>query len=68
MRTVTKQKARTPEELIALLSAVASAIETTGVAIVCLIYLDVSGPAHMRYSVRRLRRKLPKSLTHNDYV
>jgi hypothetical protein len=36
-------------------------LETTGVAIVCLIYMDGSGPAHMRYSVRRLRRRLPKA-------
>ena len=36
-------------------------LEITGVAIVCLIYMDASGPAHMRYSVRRLRRKLPKA-------
>jgi predicted PurR-regulated permease PerM len=36
-------------------------LETDGVAIVCLVYLDASGPAHMRYSVRRLRRKLPKA-------
>jgi predicted PurR-regulated permease PerM len=36
-------------------------LDTTGVAIVCLVYLDGSGPAHMRYSVRRLRRKLPKA-------
>jgi predicted PurR-regulated permease PerM len=36
-------------------------LETSGVAIVCLVYLDASGPAHMRYSVRRLRRKLPKA-------
>jgi hypothetical protein len=36
-------------------------LETTGVAIVCLVYLDASSPAHMRYSVRRLRRKLPKA-------
>jgi predicted PurR-regulated permease PerM len=36
-------------------------LETTGVVTVCLIYLDSSGPAHMRYSVRRLRRKLPKA-------
>lgn len=36
-------------------------LETTGVVIVCLIYLDASGPAHMRYSVRRLRRRLPKA-------
>lgn len=37
-----------------------SQMEITGVAIVCLSYLDASSPAHMRYSVRRLRRKLPK--------
>jgi predicted PurR-regulated permease PerM len=36
-------------------------LETTGVAIVCLSYLDASSPAHMRYSVRRLRRKFPKT-------
>jgi predicted PurR-regulated permease PerM len=36
-------------------------LDTTGVAIVCLVYLDASSPAHMRYSVRRLRRKLPKA-------
>ena len=36
-------------------------LDTTDVAIVCLIYLDADGPAHMRYSVRRLRRKLPKA-------
>ena len=35
-------------------------LDTTGVAIVCLVYLDASGPAHMRYAVRRLRRKLPR--------
>ena len=37
-------------------------LETAGVAIVCLVYLDSNGPAHMRYSVRRLRRKLPKAV------
>ena len=36
-------------------------LDTTGVAMACLIYMDASGPAHMRYSVRRLRRKLPKA-------
>jgi predicted PurR-regulated permease PerM len=36
-------------------------LEATGVAVVCLVYLDASGPAHMRYVVRRLRRKLPKA-------
>ena len=35
-------------------------LETAGVAFVCLSYLDASSPADMRYSVRRLRRKLPK--------
>jgi hypothetical protein len=36
-------------------------LHTTGIAVVCLIYLDGSGPAHMRYAVRRLRRKLPRA-------
>jgi predicted PurR-regulated permease PerM len=36
-------------------------LDTSGVAIVCLIYLDTNSPAHMRYSIRRLRRKLPKA-------
>ena len=36
-------------------------LETAGVAMVCLSYLDAGSPAHMRYSVRRLRRKLPKA-------
>jgi predicted PurR-regulated permease PerM len=34
-------------------------LETAGVAIICLSYLDASIPAHMRYSVRRLRRRFP---------
>lgn len=37
-------------------------LDTAGVAVVCLVYLDSTGPAHMRYSVRRLRRKLPKAI------
>jgi hypothetical protein len=36
-------------------------LETTGVMIVCLVYLDANAPAHMRYAVRRLRRKLPQA-------
>jgi hypothetical protein len=36
-------------------------LDTTGVALICLVYLNASGLAHMRYSVRRLRRKLPKA-------
>ena len=37
-------------------------LETSGVTIVCLVYLDLSSSAHMRYSVRRLRRKLPEAI------
>jgi predicted PurR-regulated permease PerM len=37
-------------------------LETEGVAIVCLVYMDGSSPAHMRFSVRRLRRKLPEAI------
>jgi predicted PurR-regulated permease PerM len=36
-------------------------LETIGVAMVCLSYLDSANPAHMRYAVRRLRRKLPNA-------
>jgi predicted PurR-regulated permease PerM len=36
-------------------------LDTTGVAVVCLVYLDDTSPAHMRYSVRRLRRKIPSA-------
>ena len=43
-------------------------LETAGVAIVCLVYMDASGPAHMRYSVRRLRRKLGPGSRHLDTV
>ena len=34
-------------------------LETAGVALVCLSYLDTGSPAHMRFTVRRIRRKLP---------
>jgi predicted PurR-regulated permease PerM len=36
-------------------------LDAAGVAIVCLIYMEGSSPAHMRFSVRRLRRKLPSA-------
>lgn len=36
-------------------------LDPVGVAIACLIYLGPSGDAHMRYSVRRLRRRLPRA-------
>jgi predicted PurR-regulated permease PerM len=49
------------EGVAALSSTNVFRLDTTGVAIVCLVYLDASGPAHMRYAVRRLRRKLPSA-------
>ena len=37
-------------------------LETKGVRMVCMSYLEVSGsPPHLRYTVRRLRQKLPGS-------
>jgi predicted PurR-regulated permease PerM len=36
-------------------------LETAGVAVVCLVYMDAGSPSHMRYSVRRLHRKLPEA-------
>jgi predicted PurR-regulated permease PerM len=49
------------ESADALSTANISKLEITGVAIICLSYLDASSPAHMRYSVRRLRRQFPKT-------
>jgi len=34
-------------------------LESDGVVLVCLSYLNASNPAQIRYAVRRLRRKLP---------
>jgi predicted PurR-regulated permease PerM len=36
-------------------------LETKGVATVCVSYLDTGSPAHMRYTIRRLRRHLPQA-------
>ena len=36
-------------------------LDPVGIAVACLIYLETSGDAHMRYSVRRLRRRLPRA-------
>ncbi len=36
-------------------------LEDKGVAAVCLIYLEIGSPSHIRYAVKRLRRKLPKA-------
>jgi predicted PurR-regulated permease PerM len=34
-------------------------LETTGIAMVCVSFLNTSSIAHMRFTIRRLRRKLP---------
>jgi len=36
-------------------------LETAGVAMICVSYLDASSLAHMRYTIRRLRRRFPKA-------
>src|SRR5580698_10281925 len=36
-------------------------LESDGVVLVCLSYLNASNPAQFRYAVRRLRRKLPRA-------
>ena len=39
--------------------SMSSAVPADGVAMVCLSYLDATSPAHMRYTIRRARRKWP---------
>ena len=37
-----------------------NALDASGVAMVCVSYLEISGnPAHLRYLLRRLRQRLP---------
>lgn len=36
-------------------------LETEGVALVCISYLNAANPAQIRYAVRRIRRKLPRA-------
>jgi predicted PurR-regulated permease PerM len=36
-------------------------LDTTGVAFACLCYVESANQAHIRYAVRRLRRKLPEA-------
>jgi hypothetical protein len=36
-------------------------LDPVGVTMACLIYLGSSGDAHMRYAVRRLRRRIPRA-------
>ncbi len=49
------------EGAVALSTANVIRLDTTGVALVCVSVLDSSSPAHMRYTIRRLRRKLPET-------
>jgi predicted PurR-regulated permease PerM len=37
-------------------------LETEGIALVCVSYLDNSSIASMRYAIRRMRRKLPEAI------
>ena len=54
-RTIVAPYAAASRETIARL-------ETKGVRMVCISYLEVSGnPPHLRYTIRRLRQKLPGS-------
>ena len=39
--------------------SMSTVVPTDGVAMVCLSYLDTTSPAHMRYMIRRARRKWP---------
>ena len=37
-----------------------ASLDTTGVAMICISYLEISGnPSHLRYLVRRLRQRSP---------
>ena len=36
-------------------------LDTAGIGMVCLSYLDAGSPARMRYAIRRMRRRLPKA-------
>jgi hypothetical protein len=36
-------------------------LDTSGTRLICLSYLDTSSPVHVRYAIRRLRRKAPEA-------
>ncbi|WP_425493268.1 AI-2E family transporter [Microvirga zambiensis] len=61
-QVLTKHGLKARVESAASLSVQAVArIDDAGIAMVCLSYLDAGSPAHMRYAVRRLRRKMPRA-------
>jgi predicted PurR-regulated permease PerM len=47
------------EDADVLSTASTARLDTTGVALACVSFLDSSSPAHIRYTIRRLRRRLP---------
>lgn len=47
------------EGAVALSTTNAARLDTAGIALACVSVLDSSSLAHMRYTIRRLRRKLP---------
>jgi predicted PurR-regulated permease PerM len=47
------------ENAEAIASGSVSRLDTAGIILVSLSYLDASSTAHVRYAIRRLRRKLP---------
>ena len=49
------------EGALSLSTANVIRLDTTGVVLACVSVLDSSSPAHMRYTIRRLRRKLPET-------
>jgi predicted PurR-regulated permease PerM len=49
------------ESAEAIASGSVARLDITGIVLVCLSYLDASSTAHMRYAIRRLRRKLPQA-------
>jgi len=50
------------EESNALTTTIIFRLETAGVALICLSYLDTTNAAHIRYAIRRIRRKLPRAI------
>ncbi|MBO1907768.1 AI-2E family transporter [Microvirga sp. 3-52] len=61
-QVLTKHGLRARVERAASLSVQSiSRLDDAGVAMVCLSFLDAGSPAHMRYAVRRLRRKMPQA-------
>jgi predicted PurR-regulated permease PerM len=49
------------EGVDAIASTSIAHLETSGVMIVCVSYLDASSHAHIRHSIRRLRRRAPNA-------